>query len=455
MPEKDQVKDIEIGIDERSISSRNMVRDDSEEILESSEKDSEELTYPDGGLQAILVLIGCSAVVSGTLGLSSASGTIENYISVNLLPDESSSNVSWIFAVFNFTAFALILFVGPVFNQIGCRIMLIGSLGFVSVGMMCFSLCHELYQFILCHFVTGFGVCLGFTCSINVVTHWFNKWRSTAVGISFVGSSIGGIVYPIILNSLFTSVGFGWGIRVLGFICMVLISIGIVLTKDRRYELGFMKGDKGNPIMDGLKQIDFGILKDPIFATLVIGCIGNSGPFFLTLNYIVSYATAHGWSTSDAYSLTIAMNACSIGGRLSGGYLADKYGRFNWFIVTNLIATIGVFLFWLPPWGSHKGGLFTYACLFGYTSGSYFQSSPTCVAQISKVDQFAVRYGTSSFIISVINFALLPIGGAIIGNKAASGFDHMVIFVAVFQILGLVFVALCRFLYGGWNLKRL
>lgn len=50
----------------------------------------------------------------------------------------------------------------------------------------------------------------------------------------FTGTSIGGIVYPIMLNQLFkTSAGFAWGVRASAFLTMALLSLSICIMKTR------------------------------------------------------------------------------------------------------------------------------------------------------------------------------------------------------------------------------
>lgn len=438
-----------------------------EDVVEENDSETAK-TFPDGGRRAILVVFGCFLCLTGTLGITNANGTIENYISNNILVGESTSNISWIFALFNFMSFASILIVSPLYNQIGAKKMLIFSIVFFEVGIMCFSVSKQLYQFILSYTVCGLGVSFSFCCSINTVTHWFDKRRSTAVGCTFVGGGVGGIVIPIILQQLFQKVGFGWSIRILGFISLSLISSAYLLVQDRRKELGLITNHNNkpsnsriirglNPVIQAIKQINFKTLTDRVFFTLVLSCMGNSGPFFLTVNYLVSYATANGWDASTAYYLPVVLNAMSIVGRVLGGYISDHYGRFNFFLISNLIACIAIYICWLPPIIGHsKPGLFIYAGFFGFTSGSYFQSSPTCVGQISSIQEFSARYGTLSCLISLFNFAMLPIGGAIVGDSNNSkGYDNLVIFVAVVQLFGVINIFLCRYLYGGMKLVKL
>jgi MFS family permease len=67
------------------------------------------------------------------------------------------------------------------------------------------------------------GVIFGPT--ISVVSHWFKKRRSTAMGIVACGSSIGGTVFPIAFRNLVDVVGFPWTMRILGFMLLALLAM--------------------------------------------------------------------------------------------------------------------------------------------------------------------------------------------------------------------------------------
>lgn len=49
-----------------------------------------------------------------------------------------------------------------------------------------------------------------------------------------LGTSVGGIVYPIMLNHLFNgSVGFAWGVRAMAFLNMGLLSVANCVMRTR------------------------------------------------------------------------------------------------------------------------------------------------------------------------------------------------------------------------------
>ena len=125
----------------------------------------------------------------------------------------------------------------------------------IVVSLMLLSLCQpgQTYQFYLCHGVLfGIGnalvwvlamticcfefhfewpyICFSFTPAVAIASHWFKRKRAYVIGIVTSGSAVGGIVYPIVLQRLITSLGFGWAVRISAFItmaCLIISSLTI------------------------------------------------------------------------------------------------------------------------------------------------------------------------------------------------------------------------------------
>lgn len=66
---------------------------------------------------------------------------------------------------------------------------------------------HEYYQFLLSFILFGTSAALVYTPSVAVLSHWFERKRGLTVGIVVCGSGIGGILYPIIFERGFATIG--------------------------------------------------------------------------------------------------------------------------------------------------------------------------------------------------------------------------------------------------------
>jgi MFS family permease len=96
------------------------------------------------------------------------------------------------------------------------------------------SICTQYWQFILAQ-----GVCVGlgngclFCPTIALVSTYFEKRRSLAIGVAASGSCTGGIVFPALVRQLLPRIGFGWTMRTIGFMQAGTMVIALVMLKSR------------------------------------------------------------------------------------------------------------------------------------------------------------------------------------------------------------------------------
>lgn len=66
-----------------------------------------------------------------------------------------------------------------------------------------------------------------------VVGHWFKRRRGFALGIIISGSSLGGVVYPIMLRQSQHQLGFSWAVRLSGFVTLGCLIVAGLMIKTR------------------------------------------------------------------------------------------------------------------------------------------------------------------------------------------------------------------------------
>ena len=90
---------------------------------------NQDISYPEGGLQAWLVVLGAFCGTAASIGLYNTSGLFEAYMATQLLPNQSSSKIGWIFGIYAFVTWFLGVQVGPTFDAVGpTMLMLAGSI---------------------------------------------------------------------------------------------------------------------------------------------------------------------------------------------------------------------------------------------------------------------------------------------------------------------------------------
>jgi MFS family permease len=190
--------------------------------------------FPEGGTRAWLVIAGSFCIICGTFGLISSVGLFQSYWQANQLSSYTGRDIGWISAVNAFLNLFLGVQIGPLFDRYGPRwLILSGSVGYVG-SLVLLAECKKYWHFMLTYGILG-GISGAFltTTALAVVAHWFERRRGLASGITFVGSSLGGIAFPLILKPTLTQLSWAWAVRVVALVVLILMVVGNVLIKGR------------------------------------------------------------------------------------------------------------------------------------------------------------------------------------------------------------------------------
>lgn len=167
-------------------------------------------------------------------GILNTFGVYQTYYESGDLFKASSSDIAWIGSIQALMVLLIGAVVGPIYDRGHFRwLLIIGSFG-VVFGHMMLSLCHTFWQALLAQgFVIGMGAGALFVPAVAVLPTYFSTKLGLAIGIGASGSSMGGIIYPIMFYKLISEVGFGWGVRILGFTALATLIIPLVTMKMR------------------------------------------------------------------------------------------------------------------------------------------------------------------------------------------------------------------------------
>ena len=98
-----------------------------------------EVTYPEGGRGAWSVVLGACCGLTASLGVYNTAGVFEVVISEVILPEESISNLGWIFSIYAFVFWVCGVQVGPTFDAIGPRALIIAGTICTLIGVFTLS----------------------------------------------------------------------------------------------------------------------------------------------------------------------------------------------------------------------------------------------------------------------------------------------------------------------------
>ncbi|KAH9919152.1 MFS general substrate transporter [Epithele typhae] len=386
---------------------------------QSTQAHSVSSPFPDGGLHAWLTVLGAFLALFCTFGQLNSFGTFQAFYADHQLQHLPASTISWIGSLQLWVFFFSGGFVGRLFDAFGPRpTMVIGTIILVF-GTMMTSLSSQYYQFILAQSIlVGVGIGAVFYPSLAAIPTYFQKYRSTALGIALAGSGVGGVVWPIMYQQLFAHVGFAWTVRITGFATLALCGIALAMVSSN-----LPKAPKAQ--RESAPILDLKIFRDFTFMLIVVGsiliCLGLFIPFF----YIIDYSTAHGIAPQTAFYVLSVMNAGGILGRLVPPVLSDTLGRFNIIIPCALFTGLSMLLFW--PFATSLVSIMLFAAVYGFFSGGFNALVIPVVAQISDIREIGTRIGVLYSIISVPALCGGPAAGAILKANGGSFLGMMIL----------------------------
>lgn len=391
---------------------------------------------PNGGLQAWLQVAGGFMLFFNTWGLLNTFAYFQTYYESGQLFQESSSNISWIGSIQAFLVLLMGTLTGPIYDRGYLRALLgVGSFCIVF-GLMMLSISKTYWQVLLAQgFCVGIGAgCLFVPCVSVLPTYWSTK-LGLAVGLAVSGSSLGGIIYPIVLYRLVDQIGFPWSVRVVGFIALGTLLVPMSVMK--------MRIQPSRP----RALIDWTAFTDVEYMIFVVASMVAFMGLSTVLFYLPFYVQQRQMTSPGLVFYIVAIfNAGSCLGRVVPTALSDKVGPFN--IITGGALITGVLLLCMIP-VKREAAAVVMAVLSGIFSGVLIAMPPVCfVPLIKNKSLIGTRIGMGFGMIGLGFLAGGPGAGAILGNQPPYNWTSLWVFAGVTACAG-------GLMYAGLRVARL
>ncbi|ODM17037.1 hypothetical protein SI65_07436 [Aspergillus cristatus] len=397
-------------------------------------------------LRANLTILGALTGLFCTVGFLNSFGVFESYYTQYQLADETETTIAWIGAVSIFFIFSVSVISGPLLDFFGPGLMLyMGSIGTVFAMMMA-SLCKELWQFILAQgILLGVSMALLVTPMLALVGQHIKVKRAAAMGIVIAGSSLGGVIWPIVIRELLQkpNLGFPWTMRISGFIMLPLLLISCICCRPAPTPQSTQPTNEDQPASTSKEpksppKTDFSILKQPKMQltclSFFIIYFGMFSPFF----YTTSYGIKMGFSDDLSFYTVSIVNGASFFGRILPGIVADKYGKFNCCIVATGFAGI-IALCWTKA--TSVAGLVVWSAAYGFASGGILSLQQACAAQVATSQTLGLAIGAVMGSTSLSAMAGIPISGQLAGKY---GYLALSIYSGVSLLVGAILLVIAR-----------
>lgn len=135
--------------------------------------------------------------------------------------------------------------------------------------------------------------------AMSAVGTWFHKNRALALGVMASGSSLGGVLFPIMIKKLVAEVGFAWSMRIAAFFILALLIYSNVTLKSRL-----------PPTRKPWSLKEFiDPFRERTYSLVVVAAFLFFWGMFLPFTYIVLEAEYYGMSANLAGYLVSILNA--------------------------------------------------------------------------------------------------------------------------------------------------
>ncbi|KAF9930390.1 hypothetical protein FBU30_000521 [Linnemannia zychae] len=349
----------------------------------------------DSSWYGYLIVVCCFTIYFIVFGIEHTFGVYQEYYgspqAEPWLHHTSEKGITMIGTLATTFTYLLGAFSGRFADLVGYRISAVLGAVIMGVGLIGASFANSLSVLYICQgVILGIGSSLVYLPAVSCPAHWFERYRSIAIGIVVCGSGLGGLVLGPLTEFLIASVGVQWTLRIQGMLCLFGIGGSGMMLKTRV---------KRVPGQHKRAPMDFTICKEVPFLTLTVANFLTSLGYMIPFFFLSAFAVFHGQSRKTGALMIGIMNGASLLGRLSLGFVTDRVGRINMLFICALVSGLSILCIWSVAITVPVLAVFT--VLYGFTCGGYFSVIPSVIADIYGLDRLTtvtgLLYGSIGF----------------------------------------------------------
>lgn len=312
------------------------------------------------------------------------------------------------------------------------------------IGVFTTSLSTQYWQLFLAQGICqGLGDGLLYCPIIALMATYFSKKRALAVSLQASGAATGGMIFPAIAQSLLDKIGFGWTVRVMGFVMLFNAIMVLLLLKER----SDLPPRKKQPLFD------LAAFRELPYLLYTIGAFLTLWGVYFAYYYVRTYARENlGVSSETSFDMLILLGGMGVPGRVIPAILADRYlGSLNCFIPTITCSAILLYC-WIAI--DSVSGMWVFVAIFGYFGAGVQSLLPASLSSLTEdLSKMGVRTG---MVFTIVGFASLsgpPIAGQLIVQRDGNYLGAQ-LFGGTTMIGGALFMLAARTARHGWVFKK-
>jgi MFS family permease len=240
-------------------------------------------------------------------------------------------------------------------------------------------------------FAAAQGVLIGFFgCSavfsplVADISHWFDRRRGLAVGISASGNYLAGTVWPPIIQHLVDTIGWRHAYIAVGVTCLLtMLPLALVLRRPSPH-LDLPAAGAGGSL--GRLPISSGALQALLVIAGITCCLAMSMPQV----HIVAYCGDLGYGVARGAEMLALMLGFGVISRLASGWISDRIGGVRTLLLGSTLQMATLFLY-LPFDGLMS--LYVVSALFGLAQGGIVPSYAIIIREYMPASEAGTRVG--------------------------------------------------------------
>jgi MFS family permease len=259
--------------------------------------------------------------------------------------------------------------------------LVIFGVAFASLSLLTPNLWHLYLTFFALGIVGNGTAQMAYS---RAVSSWFERRRGTALAVVMSGGAVGAIVLPPAAEALIQSIGWRAACVALGASVLVIgVPVVARFIRERPIDRGAQSATlSGATVREGVTSRVFWILVIVLFSQ----SIAQNG----ALTHMSALLTDRGVAASGAALALSAMGAASLIGRVTTGWLLDRFFAPRVAFSLLSVAALGTFL--LSGAQSLTTGVVA-AALIGFGMGGEADVTPYILSRYFGLRSFAMLYG--------------------------------------------------------------
>jgi len=260
---------------------------------------------------------------------------------------------------------------GRAMDKYPIRVLICGGCISMAVGFMLISLATDWWQIILLYTtLLPLGMVLtGPLAAQTLVAKWFSEKRGLAIGISAMGTSVGGFIFPQVSSYLLQDFGWRDSLLILGFVSLITVcplTWWILKKEPDEKTITVLTIPQAETPIDQRQWSSMEILRSPAFWIPVLALIPLNAAFGGIQFNLGALMQDLGYQPDKAAMLISLMSISMIFGKLLFGGLADRVDhRWLYWVAASLMACTLIAIQGTPSYAMLLGS----AVLIGFATG--------------------------------------------------------------------------------------